>query len=52
MNTRVILFTSLAVLCLGRAALSQEAVIGVADPDSLFSSPDPHLNINKQAAVG
>ncbi len=46
--------------CIGLALLSmwtaagtagaQEAVVGVADPDSLFTSPDPHLNANKQAA--
>jgi predicted SnoaL-like aldol condensation-catalyzing enzyme len=28
---------------------AQEAVVGVADPDSLFTSPDPKLNANKQA---
>jgi predicted SnoaL-like aldol condensation-catalyzing enzyme len=38
------------MLMVCRAAIAQEAVVGVADPDSLFTSPDPHLNVNKQAA--
>ncbi len=29
---------------------AQEAVVGVADAESLFTSPDPKLNTNKQAA--
>jgi|SRR5450830_432022 len=29
---------------------AQEAVVGAADPDSLFFSKDPELNRNKQAA--
>ena len=32
------------------AAQAQEAVVGVANPDALFTSPDPVLNRNKQAA--
>jgi len=50
MKTRLLLFALLATSCIGGAAVSQEAVTGVADPDSLFTSPDPHLNTNKQAA--
>jgi predicted SnoaL-like aldol condensation-catalyzing enzyme len=50
MKTRLMLATSLAMLFLVSTAAPQEAVTGVADPDSLFTSPDPHLNINKQAA--
>ena len=34
----------------GGTVLAQEAVVGVADPDALFTSADPHLNVNKQAA--
>jgi predicted SnoaL-like aldol condensation-catalyzing enzyme len=49
MNTRLMFFVSLALSIAG-VALAQEAVVGVADPDSLFTSPDPHLNVNKQAA--
>jgi predicted SnoaL-like aldol condensation-catalyzing enzyme len=32
------------------AAQAQEAVVGAANPDALFTSPDPVLNRNKQAA--
>ncbi len=31
------------------AAQAQEPVVGVANPDALFTSPDPTLNVNKQA---
>lgn len=40
---------SLSILAAG-IANAQEAVVGVADPDVLFISSDPHLNVNKQAA--
>jgi predicted SnoaL-like aldol condensation-catalyzing enzyme len=50
MKTRLMFFVSLALPIAGGVALAQEAVVGVADPDSLFTSPDPHLNVNKQAA--
>jgi len=50
MNARLKIFTSLALLFLGGAASAQEPVLGVADPDSLFTSTDHHLNTNKQAA--
>jgi predicted SnoaL-like aldol condensation-catalyzing enzyme len=50
MKIRSMLLASLPALMLATAAIAQEAVVGVADPDSLFKSPDPHLNINKQAA--
>ena len=30
---------------------AQEAVVGVADPESLFSDPDPTLHANKQVAL-
>ncbi len=30
---------------------AQEAVVAVPDPESLFTSPDPVLNRNKQAAL-
>ncbi len=50
MKTHMIWVRSMAMLFLAGAALAQEAVVGVADPDALFTSPDPQLNINKQAA--
>ncbi|MEP6546704.1 MAG: nuclear transport factor 2 family protein [Gammaproteobacteria bacterium] len=43
-------FAVLSILAAVGIANAQEAVLGVADPDSLFTSPDPHLNVNKQAA--
>ena len=50
MKARLISLISLTALFAGGAAIGQEAVTGVADPDSLFKSPDPQLNINKQTA--
>jgi predicted SnoaL-like aldol condensation-catalyzing enzyme len=50
MKTHLMLFSLLTMLLTNSAVISQEAVVGVADPDSLFTSPDPHLNLNKQAA--
>ena len=50
MKTRLMFFVSLALSAICGAAFAQEAVVGVADPDSLFTSADPHLNANKQAA--
>jgi predicted SnoaL-like aldol condensation-catalyzing enzyme len=34
------------------SAGAHEPVVGVADPESLFTSPDPKLNANKQVAYG
>src|SRR5215208_6748195 len=31
---------------------AQEPVLGVADPEALFKSPDPKLNANKQVVYG
>jgi predicted SnoaL-like aldol condensation-catalyzing enzyme len=50
---------SLALLALAMAALfagaafaaAQEPVVGSPDPESLFTSKDPKLNTNKQAAM-
>jgi predicted SnoaL-like aldol condensation-catalyzing enzyme len=50
MTTRLMLILSTAMLIFGSAARAQEAVVGVADPDSLFKSSDAHLNVNKQTA--
>ena len=38
------------ILFAASAASAQAPVVGVADPDALFTSPDPKLNENKQAA--
>lgn len=42
-----------ALLAIGSAApaLAQEAVVAAADKEALFTSPDPVLNRNKQAAL-
>ncbi|MDB5553143.1 MAG: hypothetical protein JWL86_3127, partial [Rhizobium sp.] len=45
-----ILITDAITLCLAQAVLAQEAVVGVDNPDALFTSKDPVLNRNKQAA--
>jgi predicted SnoaL-like aldol condensation-catalyzing enzyme len=50
MKTRLMPAALPAMLMFCAAAIAQEPVTGVADPDALFKSSDPHLNINKQAA--
>ncbi len=40
---------AVASLALQAPAHSQVPVVGVANPDALFTSPDPVLNANKQA---
>ena len=48
---RLIAMTVLAAAVLvSPIAGAQEAVVGVADPEALFTSPDAKLNTNKQAA--
>jgi predicted SnoaL-like aldol condensation-catalyzing enzyme len=49
-KARTVLFTLLAAL-LSSAVMAQEPVVGVKDPESLFSDPDPKLTRNKQAAL-
>ena len=52
MNIRSSFLTCLAVLLSWSAlAKAQEPVVAVANPESLFTSPDPKLNINKQATL-
>jgi len=41
---------AVALLFGSGAAMAQEPVTGAADPDALFHSSDPKLNVNKQAA--
>ena len=52
MKTRFAVLTSLAILLACVTAPAQEPVIGVtgAEADAMFTSKDPQLNINKQAA--
>jgi predicted SnoaL-like aldol condensation-catalyzing enzyme len=42
---------ALLALLVSSAALAQEPVVGVADPESLFKDSNPTLNRNKQAAL-
>jgi predicted SnoaL-like aldol condensation-catalyzing enzyme len=42
---------ALASLIVSFAALAQEPVVGVADPESLFKDSDPLKNKNKQATL-
>ena len=50
MKPTLILAAALALAIAPSAPRAQEAVVGVANPDALFTSPDPRLNANKQAA--
>src|SRR6188768_1437310 len=47
---RAFLFALLAATVPLGAAHAQEAVTAAANPEALFTSPDPKLNANKQAA--
>jgi len=49
MKTRLCLLSTLALLFFCAPAKAQEPVVGVANPDALFTDPDPRLNVNKQA---
>lgn len=52
MKIRLPLLTLLAASLLWLAPVkAQEPVVGVADPESLFTSPDARLNANKQAVL-
>jgi predicted SnoaL-like aldol condensation-catalyzing enzyme len=51
MKTLLLLWSSLAVFFACGPASAQEPVVGVANPESLFTSPDPKLNANKQAVL-
>jgi predicted SnoaL-like aldol condensation-catalyzing enzyme len=51
MKTRLVLVAfTLAVFSAGLAR-AQEPVVGAADPEALFTSKDPKLHANKQAAM-
>jgi predicted SnoaL-like aldol condensation-catalyzing enzyme len=47
MKSLLLIAASVVAVCCGTAS-AQEAVVGAANPDSLFTSSDPHLNANKQ----
>jgi predicted SnoaL-like aldol condensation-catalyzing enzyme len=44
------IFVLSGLLLLGSAAYAQEPVVGVADPEALFTDKDPKLHANKQVA--
>jgi len=50
MKTRLALLASVAILLICIPTIAQEPVVGVANPDALFTSPNPQLNANKQVA--
>src|SRR5271154_3724359 len=50
MKTRLALLASVAILLICIPTTAQEPVVGVANPDALFTSSDPQLNANKQVA--
>src|SRR5690242_9066021 len=41
----------IAVFLIGASVRAQEPVTGAADPEALFTSPDPKLNANKQVVL-
>jgi predicted SnoaL-like aldol condensation-catalyzing enzyme len=45
------LMLALAAAFVTTAAVAQEPVVGVADPESLFKDSDPRFNRNKQATL-
>ena len=51
MRTMVLTAVLLSVGFTGITLLAQEPVVGVKDPESLFTDKDPALNRNKQAAL-
>ncbi len=42
---------ALALICATTPALAQEPVVGVANPEALFTDKDPVIHKNKQAAL-
>jgi len=50
MKSRLTLAALFAASLFAGQAMAQEAVVGVANPDALFTSPDPKLHANKQIA--
>ncbi|MGO9589895.1 MAG: nuclear transport factor 2 family protein [Candidatus Acidiferrales bacterium] len=50
MKTRLISLVSLVLLFACVTAVAQEPVVPAADPESLFTDPNPQLNANKQVA--
>jgi predicted SnoaL-like aldol condensation-catalyzing enzyme len=51
MKLRITLSISLVTALAWTSLLAQAPVTGVADPESLFTSPDPRLHANKQVVL-
>jgi predicted SnoaL-like aldol condensation-catalyzing enzyme len=51
MKAPLMIALTLSSLLLGAAARAQEPVVGVSDPESLFTDTDPVKHRNKQAAL-
>ena len=51
MRMRLLLVALAGVLGSAGIIAAQEPVVGAGDPEALFTSPDPKLNRNKQAAL-
>ena len=51
MKTQLIALALLLSVGLSSPALAQAPVMGSKDPESLFTSPDPKLNANKQVVL-
>ena len=51
MKLRISLSASLVTVLAWASLLAQAPVTGVADPESLFTSPDPKLHANKQVVL-
>ncbi len=49
--TRSVALFALLCLALASTARAQAPVTGAANPEALFTSPDPHLNANKQVVL-
>jgi predicted SnoaL-like aldol condensation-catalyzing enzyme len=47
----MLIILGLAVLVMAARLFAQDPVVGSKDPESLFTSKDPKLNTNKQAAM-
>ena len=51
MSRRLTFLTCVVTLLAWSAAAAQEPVVAAADPEALFTSPDPKLHANKQVAL-
>src|SRR5687767_15518553 len=51
MTMRTSVLAAVLLLLVGSPLVAQEPVVGVKDPESLFTDKDPVLNRNKQAAL-